>query len=114
MSRLLFLASCGVIVALAACQKSPTEEQADALSEGGRIRAASVRIGAEKEAEALDQRANDLAAKAKAAGGFTGERLAVQAEAAADEADIVRKQGRTKAESVEEAADAEAKAVRSR
>ena len=40
MSRLLFLASCGVIVALAACQKSPTEEQADALSEGGRIRAA--------------------------------------------------------------------------
>lgn len=99
---------------LAGCEKTPTEQRAEALAEAGRGKADIVRERAKAEAEALDLRASDLSAKAKAAGGYTGERLAVQAGAAADEAAIVRKQGRTQAESLEEAANADAKAVRSR
>jgi len=113
MSRMPIVAV-GAMLALVACQKTPTEKQADALSESGRSRAESVRERAQTEADALDRRASSLDARAKAAGGYTGERLAVQAGAAADEADIVRKQGRKQAEAVEEAADAEAKTVRSR
>ena len=113
MVRVMLTASVCAMLGLVACQKSPTEKQAEALSDGGRIRADSVRQRADIEAVALDRRANDLSAKAKAAGGYTGERLAVQAHAVEDEAVLVRKQGRAQAESVEEAANAEAKAVRS-
>jgi hypothetical protein len=114
MHRVLIAASACTVLVVVACEKSPTEKQAQALSDSGRSRASEVREGAKAEADALDLRASNLTAKAKAAGGYTGERLAVQARAAADEASIVRKQGRVQAQSIEEAGDAEAKAVRSR
>lgn len=114
MSHFWLLASACAVLALAACNKTPTEREAEAVSEAGRVRAEGVRERASDEASALDDRAKRLSAKAKTAGGYTGDRLDTQADAAAEEADIVRKQGRLQAESVEEAANAQAKAVRSR
>ena len=47
MSRVLIMASvCAMLASLAACQKSPTEKQAEALSDSGRIRADSSQPGA--------------------------------------------------------------------
>lgn len=66
------------------------------------------------QADSLDQQAQQLKAQAKEAGGYTGERLTVRADALAREAAIVDKQGRTKAAALREAADAQAKQVAAR
>jgi hypothetical protein len=99
---------------LVGCNKTPTDETADAVARSGRARSEGIQTQADAQAKALDQRSVALRAQAKQTGGYTGQRLNVQADALAREADIVRRQGKAQGESTQEAADAQAKGIRSR
>ena len=66
------------------------------------------------EAQSLDRNAQALDTQGKQAGGFTGERLKVEAEASKKEAEIVKRQGEARAEATVEVARGQAKAIRSR
>jgi hypothetical protein len=69
---------------------------------------------AEVEAIHMEQRAGALSQRAKQAGGFTGGRFEVQADAFRKEAKIVREQAGQQADAIKEAADARIKAFESR
>lgn len=105
------IAAAGLMVG---CNKTPTDKTADAIARSGRDRSEQIQAQADNQAKALDQRSTALTAQAKQTGGYTGQRLHVQADALSREADIVRRQGKAQGESTEEAADAEAKGIRSR
>lgn len=96
------------------CSRSPADRAADAIGSSGRQRSAEIRNAAEIQGKALDERSSALSAEAKQTGGYTGQRLQVQANALSREASIVRRQGKAQGEAAQEAADAQAKGIRSR
>ena len=117
MARALNVWRAAAIAALAltaACSRSPQDAQADAIAKQARTQAEVIQRQADAQAHALKQQAATLAAEAKRAGGYTGQRLQVQSDAAAREADIVLRQARDQSQAAIEAGDAQAKAIRSR
>ena len=113
MRKTLLLA--GLAAALATgCSQSPTDKAADQIARAGHDRGEAIKTQADSQAKTMEQQASGLSAQAKAAGGYTGERLKVQAQALIHEADIVRRQGKAQAQSAAEAADAQAKGIHSR
>jgi hypothetical protein len=98
----------------AACQRTPEQQQADALRNDAQRRGSAIENQGETEADRLEQQADALNNEAKQAGGLTGERLEVRADALAKEAKIVRKQADMQADAIKEAADARIKASESR
>ena len=110
----MIIAAVAIGAVAGACSRSPRDAQADAIAKDAHTRADVIRKQAEAQAHALQQQAATLSAQARQAGGYTGERLKVQADAAAREADIVMRQGRDQAQAAAQAGDAQAKAIRSR
>jgi hypothetical protein len=101
-------------LALAACNKSPADKQADAIEKTAADHASQIRQQASAQASGLDQQAKTLHDQAQTAGGFTGERLKVQGDALAKEADIVKRQGEAQADAATKGAAAQAETIRSR
>jgi hypothetical protein len=66
------------------------------------------------QADRLQQQAADLRNQAKQAGGMTGERLTIRANALDDESKVIRKQADTRADAIKEVTDARIKASSSR
>jgi hypothetical protein len=111
MRALLALAIVGLT---AACQRTPEQQQADALRNDAQQRGSTIQNRAETQADQLEQQADTLNHEAKQAGGLTGERLKVRADALAKEAKIIRKQADMQADAIKEATDANIKASESR
>jgi hypothetical protein len=109
---------CLLIVALlasmAACQRTPEQQQADALRSDARQRGAAIENQANVQADRLQQQASNLQNQATRAGGMTGERLRIRANALHQESKVIRKQGDMQADAVREGADARIKASKSR
>jgi hypothetical protein len=103
------------LIALAtACQRTPEQQQADQLRADAQQRGTAIENHADAEADRLGQQADDLYNQSNLAGGYTGQRLKVRADALAKEAKIVRKQAAMQAGAIKEAADARIKATESR
>ena len=96
------------------CQRTPEQRQADALRRDARQRGAAIENQADAQADRLQQQASDLQNQATQAGGMTGERLRIRANALDQESKIVRKQGDMQADAIKEDADARIKASKSR
>jgi hypothetical protein len=96
------------------CQRTPEQQQADALRDEAQQRGSAIENQAGNQADRLEQQAEALNNEAKKAGGFTGERLKVRADALTKEAKIIRKQADMQADAIREAADARIKASKSR
>ena len=111
MRALLALAIVGLT---AACQRTPEQQQADALRNDAQQRGSVIESHAEMQADRLEQQAEALKNEANQAGGLTGERLKVRADALAKEAKIIRKQADMQADAIKEATDANIKASESR
>lgn len=99
---------------IAACQRTPEQQQSDQARRDARERGALIENRADSEAGQLQQQAAALENEANQAGGMTGERLKVRAEALKDEAKIVRKQADKQADAIKESTDAQIKASESR
>lgn len=103
-----------LIVLATACQRTPEQQQAEQLRAGAQQRSEAIENQAENQADQLKQQAEVLYNESNQAGGYTGQRLKVRADALGKEAKIVRKQGEMQAGAVKEAADARIKATESR
>jgi hypothetical protein len=103
-----------LIAVLGACQRTPEQQQADQARSSARQQATDMENSAENQADRLEKQADDLHNQANAAGGFTGKRLNVRADALSKEGKIVREQADMQSDSVKEAADARIKASASR
>ena len=108
------LLAIGFLVLTAACQRTPEQQQADNLRADARSRGVEIEKHADSEADRLQQQAEALENQAQQAGGLTGQRLRVRANALAEEAKIVRKQADMQADAIKEATDARIKASESR
>ena len=108
------LAVLGIIFLLAACQRTPEQQQNDKLREDAQRRGADIENRADTQADRLEAQAQVLEDQAQEAGGFTGQRLKVRADALAKEARIIRKQADMQADAIRQSADAEVKASESR
>jgi len=106
---LLIAAAC-----VAGCSKSPQDQQADRLRAAADAKAQQIRDQAAPQIQAMNDQSKALAAQAKSTGGYTGERLKVQADSLSRQADILDKQARAQADATREAADAQAKQIASR
>jgi hypothetical protein len=104
----------GALLMLAACQKHPEDQRAAALQEAARDQAAAVKGQAGVEAAGLAKDAAALREQAAKAGGYTGQRLETRSRALAKESDIVKRQGEARAKAIEDAAKAQAEAIKSR
>ena len=111
MRFLLFLA---MLASMAACQRTPEQQQADALRSNARQRGAAIENKANAEADGLQRQASDLENQAAQAGGMTAERLRIRANALDQESKVVRKQAGMQADAIKEDADARIKASKSR
>jgi len=109
-----FLLVLAVFTSMAACQRTPEQQQADAVRTDARQRAAATENQADVQADRLQQQASDLQNQAAQAGGMTGERLRIRANALDQESQVIRKQGDMQADAVREDADARIKASKSR
>jgi hypothetical protein len=103
-----------VIVLLAGCQRTPEQQHADQLRSSAHEQAGTIENQAENQADEFQQQADALNNQANAAGGYTGKRLQVRADALSKEGKLVRKQANMRADAVKEAADARIKASASR
>ena len=103
-----------MFASMAACQRTPEQQQADALRSDATQRAAAIENEADVQADRLQQKASDLQNQAAQAGGMTGERLRIRANALDQESQVIRKQGDMQADAVREDADARIKASKSR
>jgi hypothetical protein len=110
--RCLFIVA--VLASMAACQRTPDQQQADAVRGDARQRGAAIENKADAEADRLQQQASDLENQAAQAGGMTGERLRIRANALDQESKVIRKQGDMQADAIKEDADARIKASKSR
>ena len=111
MRFLLVLAS---LALTAACQRTPEQQQAHSVRSDARQRGAAIENEADTQADRLHQQASDLQNQANEAGGMTGERLGIRANALEQESKVVRKQGDMQADAIKESADARIKASKSR
>ena len=109
-----FVLIMAMLASMAACQRTPEQQQADNLRSDARQRADLIENRADVEADRLHQQASDLQNQAGQAGGMTGERLRIRANALDQEAKLVRKQGDMQADAIKEDADARIKASKSR
>lgn len=96
------------------CQRTPEQQQADAVRSEANKRAAAIENEADVQAGRMEQQASDLHNQAIQAGGMTGERLGIRAKALDKESKVVRKQADTQADAIKEEADARIKASKSR
>ena len=112
MRQLLLLAI--VPSAVAACQRTPEQQQSDRARSEARERGALIENQGGSEADQLQQQAAELENQANEAGGMTAERLKIRAQALKDEAKIVRKQADRQADAIKESTDAQVKASESR
>jgi hypothetical protein len=103
-----------MLASAAACQRTPERRQADAMRSDARQRGAAVENNADAQADRLEQQASDLQNQAGQAGGMTGERLRIRANALNQESKVIRKQGDMQADAMAEDADARIKASKSR
>jgi len=99
---------------MAACQRTPEQQQTDTMRSDARHRGAAIENNANAEADRLQQQASDLENRATQTGGMTGERLKIRANALDQESKVVRKQADMQAEAIKEDADARIKASKSR
>ena len=99
---------------IAACQRTPEQQRFDQARSDARERSALIENQADKEADQLQQQAAKLENEASQAGGMSGKRLKVRAEALEDEAKIIRKQADKQAEAIKESTDAQIKASENR
>lgn len=97
-----------------ACQRTPEQQQEDRLRADAQQRASSIENQADTQAYRLEQQAEVLDNQATQAGGYTGQRLKVRADALAKEAKIIRKQADMQAAAIKETADARIKTSKSR
>ena len=109
-----FLLILAVLASMAACQRTPEQQQADALRSNARQRGAAIENKANAEADGLQRQASDLENQAAQAGGMTAERLRIRANALDQESKVVRKQAGMQADAIKEDADARIKASKSR
>jgi len=103
-----------MVVSIAACQRTPEQQQAEDLRVEARQRGAELENQADIDADSLQQRAEILENQAEQTGGLTGERLRVRADALSKEAKIIRKQAEMQADAIKEGTDARIKASESR
>lgn len=104
----------GILALATACQRTPEQQQADKLRADAQQRASAIYNQADTQANGLKQRADAIDNVANQAGGYTGQRLKVRADALAKEAKIIRKQADMQAAAVRETADARIKTSESR
>ena len=109
-----FLLIVATFASLAGCQRTPEQQQADAARSDARQRGAAIENAADVQADRLQLRASDLQNQAAKAGGMTGERLNIRANALDQESKVIRKQGDMQADAIKEDADARIKASKSR
>jgi hypothetical protein len=109
-----FLLILAMLASMAACQRTPEQQQADAMRSDARQRAAATENQADVQADRLQQQASELQNQATQAGGMTGDRLRIRANALDQEAKVIRKQGDMQADAIREDADARIKASKSR
>src|SRR5690349_9858032 len=102
-------------LAAAGCaQKSPEQQQLDQIRSDASNQAKAIENQAELQAAPLDQQAEALSNQAKQAGGYTGKRLEVKADALEKEAKLIREQADKQGDAIKEAADARIKTIQSR
>lgn len=101
-------------VSIAGCQRTPEQQQADAVRSDARQRGTAIENQANAQADRLEQQASDLQNQAMQAGGMSGERLRIRANALNQESKVIRKQGDMQADAIKEDADARIKASKSR
>jgi len=99
---------------LAACSRSPQQQQIDAIRTEADQRADAIEEEGGNQAAPLKQQETTLREQAKQAGGYDGKRLTIQAEAAEAQADLLRQQARDRSEAVRAAATAKVKEIESR
>ena len=109
-----FLLVLAVFTSMAACQRTPEQQQADAVRTDASQRGAAIENKANAEADRLQQQASDLENQAAQAGGMTAERLRIRANALDQESKVVRRQADMRADAIKEDADARIKASKSR
>jgi hypothetical protein len=103
-----------VLACLTACQRTPEQQHADAVRSDARQRGAAIENQADVQADRLQRQASDLQNQASQAGGMTGERLRIRANALDQESKVIRKQADMQADAIKEDADARIKASKSR
>ena len=108
------LAALCIIAFATACQRSPEQQHSDKLRGEAQQQGAAIENRADRQANQLEAQAAALDNGAQQAGGYTGQRLKVRADALTKEAKIIRKQADMQADAVREAADAQAKTSESR
>jgi hypothetical protein len=109
-----FLLILATFASVAACQRTPEQQQADDARSDARQRGGAIENAADAQADRLQQQASDLQNQAAQAGGMTGERLKIRANALDQESKVIRKQGDLQADAIKESADARIKASKSR
>ena len=109
-----FLLVLAALASMAACQRTPEQQEADALRSDASQRVAAIENKANAEADRLQQQASDLENQAAQAGGMTADRLRIRANALDQESKVVRKQAGMQADAIKEDADARIKASKSR
>ncbi len=72
------LLALAIIASMAACQRTPEQQQADTLRSDAQQRGSSIESQAEMQADRLEQQADALNNESTQAGGLTGERLKVR------------------------------------
>jgi hypothetical protein len=108
------LTALSIFALAAACQRTPQQQQNDKLRQDAQLQGAAIENQADTQANQLETKAAALHNEAQQAGGYTGRRLNVRADALDKEAGLIRKQADMQADAVREAADAQAKASESR
>ena len=109
-----FVLILAMVTSMPACQRTPEQQQADALRADARQRGAAIENQADAQADRLRQQASELQNQATQAGGMTGERLRIRANALDKESKVIRKQADIQADAIKEDADASIKESKSR
>ena len=103
------------IPSLGSCRRRLCAEVAGrAAARSASNQAKAIANKAELQAAPLDQQADALSNQAKQAGGYTGKRLEVKADALQQEAKLIREQADKQGDAIKEAADARIKTIQSR
>ena len=93
-----------MFAATGCAQKSPEQQQMDQIRSDASNQAKAIENQAELQSAPLDQQADALSNQAKQAGGYTGKRLQVKADALQQEAKLIREQADKQGDAVKEAA----------
>ena len=108
-----FAALC-IIALTAACQRTPEQQRSDKLRRDAQQHGATIENQADRQADQMEAQAAALDNGALQAGGYTGQRLKVRANALTKEAKIIRKQADRQADAVKETTEAQIQTSESR